>query len=68
MNKQKIDSVEKDRMKQLIICKLCHETLEDPIILPCAKTCCKFHVNQNQDLSVKQDSCKLKSSFLMLNK
>ena len=44
MNKKK-ESTEKDRMKQLIICKLCHETLEDPIILPCGKTICSKHLD-----------------------
>ena len=32
-------------MKRLIICKLCHETLEDPIILPCGKTICSKHLD-----------------------
>ena len=40
----KSESIEKDRMKRLIICKLCHETLEDPIILPCGKTICSKHL------------------------
>ena len=31
-------------MKRLIICKLCHETLEDPIILPCGETICSIHL------------------------
>ena len=41
MNKQK---GEEDRLKRLIICKLCNETLEDPIILPCGETICSKHL------------------------
>ena len=44
MTKRKIESTEKDQMKRLIICKLCHETLEDAIILPCGKTICSKHL------------------------
>ena len=44
MTTRKCDSTEEDRMKRLIICKLCHETLEDPIILPCGKTICSKHL------------------------
>ena len=44
MNKQNSELIEKDRLKRLIICKLCHETLEDPIILPCFKTICSKHL------------------------
>ena len=45
MFKRKNESTEEDRMKRLIICKLCHETLEDPIILPCGKTICSKHLD-----------------------
>ena len=44
MFKRKNESTEEDRMKRLIICKLCHETLEDPIILPCGETICSIHL------------------------
>ena len=44
MSKRKSESTKENRMKRLIICKLCHETLEDPIILPCGKTICSKHL------------------------
>ena len=44
MTNRKSDSPEADQMTRLIICKLCHETLEDPIILPCFKTICSKHL------------------------
>ena len=44
MSERKSESTEEDRMKRLIICKLCHETLEGPIILPCGKTICSKHL------------------------
>ena len=44
MSKRKGESSEEDQMKRLIICKFCHETLEDPIILPCGKTICSKHL------------------------
>ena len=44
MAKKKCDSIEEDRMMRLIICKFCHETLEEPIILPCGKAICSKHL------------------------
>ena len=44
MSKRKSDLTEEDRIKRLIICRLCHETLEDPILLPCGKTICSEHL------------------------
>ena len=56
MNKRTSESNEEDRMKRLIICKLCHETLEDPIILPCGKTICSKHLIDETN-SFKCDLC-----------
>ena len=33
-----------DSLKQILICKLCNECYEDPIILPCGKSVCSKHV------------------------
>ena len=44
MSKRKSDLTEEDRIKRLIICRLCHETLKDPILLPCGKTICSEHL------------------------
>ena len=56
MSERKSESTEEDRMKRLIICKLCHETLEDPIILPCFKTICSKHL-LNETNSFKCGLC-----------
>ena len=53
---RKSDSSEKDRMKRLIICKFCYETLEEPIVLPCGKTICSKHL-LNEANSFKCDLC-----------
>jgi len=45
-------------MKRLIICKICHETLESPIILPCGRTICSKHLFSEMSNSVfKCDLC-----------
>ena len=52
-------ATERDAMHQLILCKICHETLEEPIILPCHKTVCSKHVynDDSADPKFKCDLC-----------
>lgn len=51
------DSTESESMQRLIKCKICNQTYESPIILPCFKTVCSKHVFN--DIIISKYSCQL---------